>query len=259
MNEYTNAIAKGFIKGALIIGAPISVGLGAYLQRRTNFWKIAGTFPKVLTYAAPIIFSGITSMEYSSRQFEQLEREKHGEKAIKTSPSEAFGIHKIIHFVNDNKYKCIVAGWAATLGGCFWAVNRDPYMSRSQKIVQARVYAQGITVIMLVASVVLTLPSKKNPKQVEHDKAVEASRSWERDLQYVTDSVPSSEKNENPSGEKKTIQKSARGETTDDKPYGEPSGEKPTGKPSGQKPSGEKPSGEKPPSQKPSENPTGEK
>lgn len=194
INEYSNAIVVGFLKGAAM-GAPISVGLRFYLTKRTNFWKIAGTFPKVLTMIAPVIFCGATYMEHSSRVFEaeSLERRGKGHLAPALAPSlQSSGLRKTIDWIGDNKYKCIVAAWGATLGGCFWAVNRDRYLTKSQKIVQARVYAQGVTVIMLVASVLLSVSASKEEKIKE--EAEKASHSWEESLQYVANGLSSQNK-----------------------------------------------------------------
>jgi cytochrome c-type biogenesis protein CcmH/NrfG len=38
------------------------------------------------------------------------------------------------------------------MGGSFAMVNRNPYLSGSQKLVQARMYAQGSTIAVLLAS-----------------------------------------------------------------------------------------------------------
>ena len=38
------------------------------------------------------------------------------------------------------------------MGGSFYFVNRNPYLSGAQKLVQARMYAQGSTIAVLLAS-----------------------------------------------------------------------------------------------------------
>ena len=52
----------------------------------------------------------------------------------------------------ENRYKIVTASWVASMAGSLALVYRDKYLSRAQKLVQARVYAQGLTLMVLLAS-----------------------------------------------------------------------------------------------------------
>jgi len=52
----------------------------------------------------------------------------------------------------ENRYPLVFGSWVASMGISLGIVGRNPYLSTQQKIVQARVYAQGLTVAVLVAS-----------------------------------------------------------------------------------------------------------
>jgi len=52
----------------------------------------------------------------------------------------------------ENRYPIVVASWAASMGIAFALVRKNPYLTASQKIVQSRVYAQGLTLAVLLAS-----------------------------------------------------------------------------------------------------------
>lgn len=52
----------------------------------------------------------------------------------------------------ENRYPIVTASWVASMGIAFALVSRNPYLSRAQKLVQARVYAQGLTLAVLVAT-----------------------------------------------------------------------------------------------------------
>src|SRR5690242_20650538 len=55
-------------------------------------------------------------------------------------------------WAEENRYPIIFGFWVASMAGSFWAVNRKSYLSGSQKLVQARMYAQGLTLAVLLAS-----------------------------------------------------------------------------------------------------------
>lgn len=75
-----------------------------------------------------------------------------------------------------NKYKIIVGAWAASLGGSFYLINRDKLMTMSQKIVQARMYAQGLTVIILLATMAVSVSAGEQRRLDNEQEAQE----WEK-------------------------------------------------------------------------------
>ncbi|KAI9726385.1 MAG: hypothetical protein M1834_009048 [Cirrosporium novae-zelandiae] len=52
----------------------------------------------------------------------------------------------------DHRYPIVGVSWVASMGLSLWLVGRNPYLTTSQKLVQARVYAQGLTVAVLMAT-----------------------------------------------------------------------------------------------------------
>jgi hypothetical protein len=52
----------------------------------------------------------------------------------------------------DNRYSIVFASWVASMAIALGAVRKDKYLTGAQKLVQARVYAQGLTVAVLLAS-----------------------------------------------------------------------------------------------------------
>lgn len=58
-------------------------------------------------------------------------------------------------WVGTNRYPIIFASWVASMGIALGIVGRNPYLTGAQKLVQARVYAQGLTVAVLVGSFAL--------------------------------------------------------------------------------------------------------
>lgn len=57
----------------------------------------------------------------------------------------------------ENRYGIITASWVASMALALGLVGRNPYLSRAQKLVQARVYAQALTVGVFVATAALEI------------------------------------------------------------------------------------------------------
>lgn len=68
----------------------------------------------------------------------------------------SFG-NKLFTSVNNNKYPIIFTSWLASLYGSWTFVNRDKIMTTAQKAVQARMYAQGITIFLLLGTLLLAM------------------------------------------------------------------------------------------------------
>ncbi|KAL2006023.1 hypothetical protein VTN00DRAFT_9677 [Thermoascus crustaceus] len=103
-------------------------------------------------------FFGIVAADHASRSFEaqrnadtqylenreqRLRREELAQMSFKD---------RAVAWAKEEKYKIIGATWLASMVGSFVLVGRNPYLSGQQKIVQARVYAQGLTLAVLCAS-----------------------------------------------------------------------------------------------------------
>lgn len=55
----------------------------------------------------------------------------------------------------DNRYPIVFGSWIASMGIAFGLVSRNRFLTGQQKLVQARVYAQGLTIAVLLASFAL--------------------------------------------------------------------------------------------------------
>ncbi|CCK69803.1 Rcf2p KNAG_0D00510 [Huiozyma naganishii CBS 8797] len=112
-----------------------------------------------------LTYSGDYNREQSQR--DRLEREG---MSLKDRAVASLSVHK---------YKIITTLWAGSLWGSWVLVNRDKIMTKAQKAVQARMYAQFVTVVLLLASVVLS--QYENKLQPDKGKDREHQR-WEQAL-----------------------------------------------------------------------------
>lgn len=73
-----------------------------------------------------------------------------------------------------NQYKVIVGSWAASMAIAATIVMRNRYQTTPQKIVQARMWAQGLTIGVLIAAGVLTQSQRREAaatRTVDHSWA----------------------------------------------------------------------------------------
>ena len=77
---------------------------------------------------------------------DETERQRRAIEAAKT-PTERW-----MDWGRENRYGIVGGSWVASMAIALALVGRDPYLSGAQKLVQARVYAQGLTVAVLIAT-----------------------------------------------------------------------------------------------------------
>lgn len=169
ISDYTRYILNGGLKGAAV-GLGASVGLTYWLRNRPFFRTMTPTI-KTFFFLGPILACGVTATEWASLRFDMQQydfgeaekSQKEERERIEALPT----LERWKVYAGENKYKIIVGSWAASLGGSFWWINRDKYLTKSQKIVQARMYAQALTIVILLGSMLMsvnqTSTAPKNP------------------------------------------------------------------------------------------------
>ncbi|WPK27020.1 hypothetical protein PUMCH_004391 [Australozyma saopauloensis] len=164
-NAHWNHVLKEGLKGCAV-----GMGLAALLvagvkKRYPQQYMRYNASVKAAMWAMPTISVGAFFADEGSVKFdEQMYRGDFIEKAKKEKQAQweqLSGTDKVLTFANDHKYKIIIGSWAASLWGSWHIVNRDKYMTTAQKAVQARVYAQAITVVLLLGTIFLSMHEKK--------------------------------------------------------------------------------------------------
>lgn len=173
-NEHKNTVLKEGLKGCLI-GAAVGVGIMQFLKFRQPLrYARFNNSVRASLIIMPAITVGAFYADDGSVKFDQ---EKYRSGYLKQKDEEELKMlermttsEKIIHNLNENKYKYVVTAWAGSLYGAWKLVSRDKYMTNTQKLVQARVYAQAITVVLLLGTILLSLRDaelkKKQPAPV---------------------------------------------------------------------------------------------
>ncbi|KAJ3365779.1 hypothetical protein GGF32_008177 [Allomyces javanicus] len=71
----------------------------------------------------------------------------------------------------ERRYQLTLGIWVAAMGGSFFALYRNKSLGTGQKIVQARVYAQGAVLAALMATAGLSALGNKTPKSHHQPQA----------------------------------------------------------------------------------------
>ncbi|KAL8946403.1 MAG: hypothetical protein Q9222_007196 [Ikaeria aurantiellina] len=194
--EHYAETLKGGIGGGIV-----GLGLGA-----AGVWAAAARYPAFRSLTVPLraflvtssgTFAAIISADHFSRAYE---KSKHPEESFRDSAAQAraekraqqSAYEKFMTFGKENRYKIVGASWVASMGVALTIVGRSPYLSTAQKLVQARVYAQGLTVAVLVATAVFEIGDRNqeegrwetvkvvDPSDPRHKKTVERKVHQER-------------------------------------------------------------------------------
>ncbi|KAK2465953.1 hypothetical protein APHAL10511_001594 [Amanita phalloides] len=179
IKEHEAASRQGALEGAAV-GTAIAASSGWYLNRR---WMAYRKLPLSLKcLGSVIIISPLLAiqaerrgLEYDRSQWEgagaQLleERQKRDDMHWKMLSAK----EKMVDWALRHQYSIIMGGWATSLclaGAVIW---RNKYQTPAQKIVQARMWAQGLTIGLLIAAGALTQSQRK-----EHATNAHIDHSW---------------------------------------------------------------------------------
>lgn len=154
-----NATLKGGIGGGLLGTAVGALGVVAATRRYPAFRSL--TLPlRAFLVTSSGTFCAIVAADRYSRKFEEgrnptksyndeqqtLQQQVESEKPFKQRAND---------WASENRYSIVFGSWVLSMGTAFGLVGRNPYLTGQQKLVQARVYAQGLTLAVVVASLAL--------------------------------------------------------------------------------------------------------
>ena len=114
--------------------------------------------PCTLTKKFPCI-SAIISADRYSRSFEASRNPEDqyrdsASKALAEANKQQTPLERFYAFGRENRYPIVGVSWVASMGIALAIVGRSPYLTTPQKLVQARVYAQGLTLAVLLITAI---------------------------------------------------------------------------------------------------------
>jgi len=179
--EHQKATIRGAIEGVLG-GLAISLPASYYFQRTSQYYR---ALPPHLKALGVVLIVGPTfaiqaerrGVEYDKSTWTgagalELERE---ERVAQSRWNSLGSQEKLKDWAIRNQYKIILGSWAASMAVAGAIVFRNKYQTVPQKIVQARMWAQGLTIGILIGAGVLTHSQRAeaaaHPQQVDHSWA----------------------------------------------------------------------------------------
>ncbi|KAK2740903.1 hypothetical protein FQN55_008602 [Onygenales sp. PD_40] len=165
------AVVRGGTLGGV---AGLVGGLAGVLAASKRFPTIKNlTLPmKAFLVTSAGTFVGIIAADHSSRSFEAAQHEEHqflGDREARRRQEELATMStsdRLFDFVRREKYKLMTGAWAASMIGSWMLVSRNPMLTKGQKIVQARVYAQGLTLAVMVGTAALEISDQRKGKGI---------------------------------------------------------------------------------------------
>ncbi|KAF2672427.1 hypothetical protein BT63DRAFT_411698 [Microthyrium microscopicum] len=153
--HYNATLKGGAIGGALGLG----IGSAGILLANRRFPAFRSLTPQLKAFLATssATFTLIIGADRASRNYElhrnaqRLAYSQHVSEADRLEATKPFAT-RAKDWAGDNRYSIVCAGWLASMGVALALVRRNPYLSTGQKLVQSRVYAQGLTLAVLLAS-----------------------------------------------------------------------------------------------------------
>ncbi|KAI0353510.1 hypothetical protein OH77DRAFT_1427209 [Trametes cingulata] len=174
------ATVRGAIEG-ILGGLAISLPASWYMQRNWAYYRRLPPHLKALgvimvvgpCYAIQAERRGVEfdKSTWTGAGKAELEREERVEQAHwQALDTKA----KFKEWAMRNQYKIILGSWAASMAVAGAVVMRNRYQSTPQKVVQARMWAQGLTIGVLIAAGILTQSQRKashENRSVDHSWA----------------------------------------------------------------------------------------
>nr|OQO21544.1 hypothetical protein B0A51_10899 [Rachicladosporium sp. CCFEE 5018] len=148
-----NATLKGGIGGGV---AGVLVGTGAVAAASARYPFFRGlTYPSAPSSSSPIISADKYSRYYEQSRHPESRYEDESKSLQDQLNSQKSTQERTVQWAEDNKYSIVFGSWVASMATALGIVGRSPYLTGQQKLVQARVYAQGLTMAVVIASLAL--------------------------------------------------------------------------------------------------------
>lgn len=154
--HYGHVVRGGLVGGSVGLALGLAGVIGAS-KRYPAFRSLTLPFRSFLVSSTATFGAIVIAERYSinyQRSHDAMnnyldETQRALEQARRAGKSEK---QRVMDWGRENRYSIVFASWIAAMGIALAMVGRNKYLSTSQKLVQARVYAQGLTLAVLIAT-----------------------------------------------------------------------------------------------------------
>ena len=165
--HYSTVLKGGAIGGAVGLTCGLIGVLGAS-RRYAAFRNLTVPFRAFLVSSATtfgaIIVAERRSINFSRKADPMFGYQDESQRAQAQMRQKETGGAKVLDWARENRYSIVVTSWAASMGLAMVLVGRNKYLTTAQKIVQARVYAQALTLAIILATATLEMSDAKKGK-----------------------------------------------------------------------------------------------
>ncbi|PSR77361.1 hypothetical protein BD289DRAFT_377849 [Coniella lustricola] len=153
--HYSAVLKGGFIGGSVGLGAGLA-GVLLASKRYAAFRSLTIPFRTFLVSSAAT-FGAITTAERYSIAFQRAKDpmnfyKDETQRALESARQSESEMQRFMEWGRQNRYTIVTVSWLASMAVALGMVGRNKFLSTSQKLVQARVYAQGLTLAVLIAT-----------------------------------------------------------------------------------------------------------
>ncbi|KAI7895077.1 uncharacterized protein EV154DRAFT_414052 [Mucor mucedo] len=164
--QQEKAAEKVFFESGLK-GAAIGLGLGlaatAFTIRRSPDFRALSkpmqSLMAVSTTTAGFLFASDRAVsQYENDVLGYTDEEMLANlRSDRVSDEHLSTFDRSLRYLNDNRWSFIGVSWAASMVGALGYSFSNKYLTTQQKVVQARMYAQAVTIAVLMASATVSM------------------------------------------------------------------------------------------------------
>ncbi|KAI6370239.1 hypothetical protein MCOR25_004233 [Pyricularia grisea] len=163
--HYSATIKGGLVGGSVGLALGLAGVVGAS-KRYAAFRSLTLPFRAFLVTSSGT-FGAITVAERYSIAFAKQQDpmnfyKDESTRVLEEARQQASQMQRLKDWGRENRYTIVFASWLASMGVALAAVGKDKYLTTAQKLVQARVYAQGLTLAVLIATAVFETADAKS-------------------------------------------------------------------------------------------------
>lgn len=142
-------------------------------------------------------FLGIIAADHASRGYQASRNpadQAYASREEQKKAAELSGMtwtQRALAWGREERYKIVGASWVASMVAAFALVGRNPYLTGQQKLVQARVYAQGLTLAVLIATAAFELQDSRQEKGRYETKEYVDEKDHKKHTKQVEREAPS--------------------------------------------------------------------
>jgi hypothetical protein len=181
-------VLKGGLNGGML-GLGLGMGASVILSRRSHLFESLTVPFKAFFVTSTGTFLAIINADRRSRDFERQryagEYEDATAKRYREMQENLSTWEKTKVLAREYRYPIVMGSWAASMAGSLAIVSRDKYLTTAQKLVQARMYAQGLTLMILIATAAFEVSDARSredlaldPKKEVHHEHYSGEDMW---------------------------------------------------------------------------------